>query len=141
MVNFAQYNKKCLRCENVDLKLLPESNEEITFYECPKCLCHYAQKPNHGICDRWGSPISAVLYCIIFERRPQDAYQRVAQYFLDLKTYNIPLMIKEIDRELQKPTQNLRDIHNLVFMPNEEDVRDFLRLVADYWKEKLKGNI
>jgi hypothetical protein len=41
-------------------------------------------------------------------------------------------MIEEIEQELEKPTQKVRDILDLPH--NEEDLRKFLRLVVDYWK-------
>ena len=132
----SESQQNCLRCETIKLEVLPESSKEITFYECPHCHRHFAQKPNQRLSDRWGSPISLVLYGIIFESQPQKAYQRIAENFLAQKTCDIPLMIKEITQELQKPTQNVRDILDL--RQNEEDIRDFLQLVVDYWKEKLR---
>jgi len=57
---------------------------------------------------------------------------RIAEDFLAQRAGEIPLMIEEITQELQKPTQNVRDILDL--RQNEEDVRAFLQLVVDYWK-------
>jgi hypothetical protein len=44
-------------------------------------------------------------------------------------------MVEEIDHELRKPTQQVRDILGLP--QNEEGLRAFLRLVVDYWKASL----
>jgi hypothetical protein len=126
----------CLRCETIPLALLPESGDQIAFYECPSCHRHFAQKSGRGLCDRWNSPISLVLYGIQFEPKPQAHYQRVAQSLLnDRSQQEIVRMIDEIERELKKPTQQVRDILSL---PQEEDdLRHFLQLVIDYWKASL----
>lgn len=129
----ARSRQNCLRCETVKLRVIPQSTQEITFYECPSCSRHFAQKLGHGLCDRWLSPISLVLYGIISERYPQDAYQRIAEQFLEQRVGDIPSLIEEIAQELQKPTQNVCDIFDL--QQNEQDVRAFLQLVVDYWKK------
>ncbi len=129
----ARSRQNCLRCETVQLRVISTSTQEITFYECPSCSRHFAQKLGQGLCDRWLSPIGIVLYGIIFERYPQDAYQRIAEQFLEQRAGDIPLLIEEITQELQKPTQNVCDILDL--QQNERDVRAFLQLVVDYWKK------
>jgi len=126
----------CLRCETTPLALLPESNDQIAFYECPSCHRHFAQKSGWGLCDRWLSPISLVLYGVQFEPKPQAHYQSVAQSLLhDRSREEIVRMIDEIERELKKPTQQVRDILSLP--QDEEDLRHFLRLVVGYWKASL----
>lgn len=128
--------KYCLRCETTQLAALRESNDEITFYECPSCRRHFAQKPGRGLCDRWLSPISLVLYGVQFERKPQEHYQGVAQSLLhDRSREQIAWMVEEIEHELRRPTQQVRDILSLPH--DEEDLRQFLRLVVDYWKASL----
>ena len=133
-MNIAQSQQNCLRCETVELRVIPKSIQQITFYECPSCSRHFAQKLGPGICDRWLNPLSLVLYGIIFERYPQGAYQRIAEQFLEQRAGDIPLLIEEITQELQKLTQNVCDILDL--QQNEQDVRAFLQLVVDYWKKK-----
>lgn len=126
----------CLRCETTPLTVLPESNDQITFYECPSCHRHFAQEPGRELCDRWLSPISLVLYGIQFEPKPQAHYQRVAQSLLhDRPQDEMAWMVEEIEHELKKPTQRVRDILSLPH--DEEDLRQFLRLVVDYWKASL----
>ena len=79
-----------------------------------------------------------MLYGIQFEPRPQAAYRRVARSFLRERTREeIAVMAGEIERELTKPTQRVRDILDL--RHEEEELRRFLRLVVDYWKEALEG--
>lgn len=101
-MKIARSRQNCLRCETVKLRVIPKSTQEITFYECPSCSRHFAQKLGQGLCDRWLSPISLVLYGIIFERYPQDAYQRIAEQFLEQRAGDIPLSIEEITQELRK---------------------------------------
>jgi transposase-like protein len=60
----------CLQCSGVVLTRLPESSEEITFFECPSCHRHYAQSPGHSLTYRWSHPVSLALYCILFNREP-----------------------------------------------------------------------
>jgi hypothetical protein len=126
----------CLRCETTQLDVLPDSNDQITFYECPSCHRQFAQTPGRGLCDRWLSPISLVLYGMQFEAKPQMHYQSIARSLLhDRSRREVELMVEEIDRELSKPTQQVRDILGLP--QDEEELRSFLRLVVDYLKASL----
>ena len=128
--------ERCLRCGTVDLTILPESGAQHTFYECPSCHRYFARRPGRALCDRWLSPISLLLYGIQFEPRPQAAYRRVAQAFLRARSRaEIAGMLEEIELELKKPTQQVRDILDL--QQEEAELRSFLRLVVDYWKEAL----
>jgi transposase-like protein len=132
-------NKTCLRCVNEELKLLDCSDEQIQFYECPKCFSNFTQKKGKDLTDRWLSSISLVLYCIIFEEEPQNAYQRVGDYFFENSENEIVTFINDIEIELKKPTQKVSEIHDLVYEPKENDVREFLQMVVSYWKEKLNA--
>lgn len=126
----------CLRCETTQLDVLPDSHDQITFYECPSCHRQFAQEPGRGLCDRWPSPISLVLYGIQFEAKPQTHYERIARSLLhDRSREEIALMVEEIEHEISKPTQQVRDILGLP--QDEEDLRSFLLLVVDYWKASL----
>ena len=129
-------SEHCLRCQTVELTILPESNDQIAFYECPSCRRHFARRPCRALCDGWLSPISLVLYGIQFELNPRAGYLRVAQTFLrERSREEIAGMIEEIERELKEPTQNVRDILDL--RHGEKELRSFLRLVVDHWKEAL----
>lgn len=120
----------CLRCDSRPLTALAESNDQITFYQCPSCLRQYAQQPGRTLCDRWLSPLSRVLYGVQFEQHPQAGAERVARSLVQQqKPKEIARMISEIEAELQEPRQQVRDILN---MPQaEEEVRAFLRRVVE----------
>ena len=128
----------CLRCDSTQLTALAESNDQITFYQCPSCLRQYAQRAGRTLCDRWLGPLSIVLYGVQFEPLPQAAAERVARSLLQQqKPEEITRMICEIESELQEPRQQVRDILNLP--QPEEEVRAFLRRVVEYWRAKIEG--
>jgi uncharacterized protein YlaI len=146
---FKKYKKsheKCLRCDDQFLHILPESNKDITFYECPECKWNFAKKPDERLHDRWLSPISMVFYGIIFSKDPREEIERISEYFIhyyEEGKYKLSFMnrlIEEIDRELNKPTQPVSQILELVHHPSEEIVRDFLEGVniklKEYFKDK-----
>jgi hypothetical protein len=112
------------------LNVLPESNDQITFYQCPSCLRQYAQRAGRTLCDRWLSPLGIVLYGIQFEPNPQAGAERVARSLLQQqKPEEITRMILEIEAELQEPRQQVRDILDLT--QAEEELRAFLRRVVE----------
>ncbi len=117
--------RQCLRCEGVKLEGAPS----IRFFRCPQCGRQYALKGNGALVDRWLSPISLVLYPILFSARPQDDGGRVVEMFLDRSAR--PHIVSEIRAELARPTQRVRDILDLREGVTEQDVRDFLSAVAD----------
>lgn len=128
-------NLSCLRCNSTPLTALPESNDQITFYQCPSCLRQYAQRADRTLCDRWLSPLSIVLYGLQFESQPLAGAERVARALLQQrKPEEITNMISEIEAELQEPRQQVRDILNLP--QAEEEVRAFLRQVVEYWRSE-----
>jgi hypothetical protein len=122
----------CLRCKSVRLELeeFYGTRDRIDFYFCPQCQWRFAKRTGRGLCDRWLSPLSTVLYEIIFEPHPQDKASAVAADILTyLPSEEVQLIKSEIQRELEHPTQQVRDILD---MPHEEqDLREFLRLVAN----------
>src|SRR5205085_403492 len=90
---------------------LPGATEDITFYECRQCSRHYSKSARRALCYRWLHPISLLLYGVIFEPQPKDAAKRIAENFQDGKTEEeLKLIIQEVKRELEHPTQNVRDI-------------------------------
>jgi hypothetical protein len=127
----------CLRCDSPKLNVLPESNDQITFYQCPSCLRQYAQRAGRTLCDRWLSPLGIVLYGIQFEPNPQAGAERVARSLLQQqKPEEITRMIFEIEAELQEPRQQVRDILDLP--QAEEELRAFLRRVVEYWRAETE---
>lgn len=130
-------DRSCLRCDSPKLTVLPESNDQITFYQCPSCMRQYAQRAGRTLCDRWLSPLSIVLYGIQFEPNPQASAERVARSLLQQQEpAEITRMIFEIEAELQEPRQQVRDILDLPHA--EEEVRAFLRQVVEYWRAEIE---
>ena len=117
--------EKCFRCGNTLVIL--EDLKEIIFYECQHCMRGYAKKPKQNLTDRWLSPISLVLYEIIFEtERISDLrIQRIAE---DIKKRwnkeRINLFIDDALEELKTPRQKLVDMLGL--KGTEENTRDYL---------------
>ena len=121
----------CLRCSGAKLTRLPESPEEITFFVCPSCHRHYAQRPGHSLTYRWLHPVSLALYPILFNREPISAAPSVAEELMRVCSRDaLPKMIEEIELELQRPTQNVREI--LDNPQSEEECREFLHAVVTY---------
>ncbi len=120
--------KKCLRCGG-PLVLSRDSTAEITFYDCPSCPWHFAQGPGESLHDRWGSPLSVALYSQIFEKHPDQTAEENARVLLSQRPDLIAAILKEIDRELESPTQKVSEILDFVY-PNEDSLRIHLKLLA-----------
>ena len=89
----------CLRRSGVELTRLPESSEEIAFFERPSCHRHYAQSPGHSLTYRWLHPVSLALYCILFNREPLSAAPFVAKELMRDRPRDASLkMIGELNR-------------------------------------------
>ena len=130
-MNHLATTTNCLRCSGVELTRLPESSEEITFFERPSCHRHYAQSPGHSLTYRWLHPVSLALYCILINREPLSAAPFVAEELTCGRSREVSLkMIEEIELELQLPTQNVREI--LDNPQSEEECREFLQAVVTY---------
>jgi hypothetical protein len=138
-----------LRC-GAALSSIPDG-KEVKFFGCVECHRQYALKANGHLVDRWGSPISLVIYPIIYSRHPQDDVERVVEMFskrfvprtedqgileeesVEEHQQKISSIVSEIRAELAKPTQPVREILELAFpeVVGEEDVRAFLRGVSN----------
>jgi len=127
----------CLRCERVVLEPLP-SPDSLEFFRCPQCHFEYSRQKGKGLTDRWLSPISLALYNVIFEVHPGDVAEQSARAFLARRdTHNLPRMLKDIQDELARPRQNVRDIlPNMV--ADEAKLRDYLRRFADALEQALR---
>jgi len=76
-------------------------------------------------------PVSLALYCILFNREPLSAAPFVAKELMSGRSRDATLkMIEEIELELQRPTQNVREI--LDNPQSEEECREFLQTVVTY---------
>ncbi len=131
--------EKCLRCDEQALVILPESDDEITFYKCQKCGWNFAKKPAQELHDRWLSPISLVLYLVTSNKDPRERIDQIADLFIEQKNLNeLSTIVQEIDRELKKPTQCVTEILPFDHSPSEKIVREFLRGVSIRLKEHLR---
>lgn len=129
--------KSCLYCESVRLIVLPESNEQITFFRCPQCQRDFAQTPGKSLTERWRGALSLVLYGVIFSLKPQADADRIAASLVRAESREkIAWMENEIRLELASPKQNVRDILDL--RASEQDLREFLALVADKLHKALQ---
>lgn len=118
-------NVSCLRCAAVTLRGLPHTGGGVSFYECPACMRHYAQKQGGALTYRWLHPISLALYCVLFEREPLGHVQRSTEQLLRGRTEEqVSSMVQEIELELGHPTQQVREIVDNV--ATEEACRAFL---------------
>lgn len=138
---------QCLRCGEALREL--DGPEGIRFFRCAPCKRDYALRPGGNLVDRWLSPISLVLYPIIYSTRPQDDVERVVRMLrtpceedrddLDEESEEdhrakVATIVSDIRAELARPTQRVRDILELQSdeqVVTEADVREFLREVAD----------
>jgi hypothetical protein len=128
----------CLRCANVRLQRSAASGENITFFECPSCHRRYAQKKSGGLTFRWLHPISLPLFCVLFSPDPVADGPQVADLMLrQQSTDQLAVMIKEIELELELPTQQVRDI--LDNPQSEEACRQFLAAVVKILRETPKS--
>jgi len=120
--------KKCPRCGG-PLVMDSDSDATMTFYNCPSCPWHFAQKPGQGLHDRWLSPLSIALYSQIFEKHPDQTAEENAKALLSQRPDLIAEILREIDRELESPTQKVSEIFNFLY-PNEDNLRIHLKSLA-----------
>jgi hypothetical protein len=126
----------CLRCKTVPLVEAEPIGGEVAFFECAVCRRQYALKPDRGLTFRWLHPISLALYSVQFETSPVDrAADVTAALIRQRPAERLESFAREIRLELDEPTQQVRDI--LDCTASEEELREFLRLVADGIEEFL----
>lgn len=104
----------------------------LQFFRCGACRRDYALRSPGQLVDRWRSPLSLVLYPIIYSTDPRADAGKVVKMFAG--HLGVSEIVSDIRAELSKPTQRVRDIHRLEApetVVSEADVREFLRLVAE----------
>src|SRR5262245_860084 len=117
---------KCLRCAGVMLVRLPESNDDITFFECPSCHRHYAKTPAGTLTYRWRHPVTLALYGVLFDDNPVlRAESEAAAFMKNRSCEEILRMTDDIELELKHPSQPVREA--LGNRASEEKCRDYLR--------------
>jgi transposase-like protein len=125
----------CPRCKTITLEVL-EASPEITFYRCPHCERHYARKPGIGLVDRWLSPVSLALYGVIYEPDAILHAPRIARELASARDRaSIEALAREIQLELDEPTQRVAEILDMAALKTEEHLREFLRLVVEHLRQ------
>jgi hypothetical protein len=125
----------CLRCASVALRRL-DSPTEIAFFACPSCGRQYTEEPGGALTFRWGHPISLALYGVQFEPDPLPQAPRIAQAFVAQEPADrLAAMVSEIELELARPTQQVRDI--LGCAATEARCREFLAALTSAVSQAL----
>lgn len=128
---------RCLRCKTVGLDAL-ESDAEIAFFACSRCGRQYARKAGADLVYRWGNPLSLALYGVIYETDALPHAARIADQLADGRDPAArQLFINEIELELAEPTQAVSEILPMAAPKTEENLREFLRLVAARLRERM----
>jgi hypothetical protein len=82
--------------------------------------------------DRWLSPVSLALYGVIYEPDAIPHAARIAEQLASGKDRaSIARLAREIQRELDEPTQPVAEILDMVAAKSEESLREFLRVVVE----------
>jgi hypothetical protein len=100
-------------------------------------------KNGRKLCFRWLHPISLALYEVIFRRDPVRYFEESLARRVEARptkewAASAKRMIGEIRLELEDPTQPVRDI--IGCRASEEDLREYLRLVADDLERRLHSS-
>ncbi len=128
----------CLHCDSVQLIMLPESGQEITFYRCPQCRRQFAQRLGQSLTEYTpGSFLPLVLYGVTFSPKPQAEANRIAAMLRDQESgETLAWVARDIRLALASPLHTIRDI--IPLRASEQDVREFLALVADKLDEEAQ---
>jgi|GEM_PF-866869 len=131
----------CFRC-NAQLTFI-EEHKDVSFYYCNNCERRYSKKGDKQITDAWLSPISTVLYGIIFENDyiPDEKARENAEDLKHFSKDELGQIISDIEEELANPKQRLIDMLNL--HGTEENTRDYLKRIVVLIKDihQKKKNI
>ena len=159
LIGLAETPPNCLRCNAAvstqrstfaEVQLPRSSNDPVRLrltdcypglrnYECPVCFWRYSQRDGYGLVDRWLMPITLPLYAFEFRPLLEGSAEKIAQEFRRNEgPANLKLMCQEIARELDHPTQQLREIHGSRHA--ESELRDFLRRFVAEVQSKLRSS-
>ena len=120
----------CLRCKTVRLDVL-HSDAEIAFLACPSCQREYTRRAGGALVERWRGPLSIALYGVIFAEDAIPHAERIAEQLASSwDPATLELFISEIELELADPIQAVTEILPMAAPKTEENLREFLRLVA-----------
>ncbi len=127
---------KCLRCKTIELIESPRGGQP--FYICPECQREFMLNKHGRLHERWLSPLSLVLYAALYPPLSDEKVIRIAENLVEPNIdgkkrtpEEINYIITEIRLELDHPTQRLQDILPGLDEHPEEDLREFVRKVAD----------
>jgi hypothetical protein len=102
---------RCLRCKTEPLSVVAQIDPRIAFFECPNCRRQYAKLPDKELTFRWLHPISMALYGVQFDESPIGREAEVTDHFIQTRpTKGLEWFAQEIRLELERPTQQVRDI-------------------------------
>ncbi len=88
-------------------------------------------KPGQHLTFRWLHPISLALYDVLFDHAPTKRVAEVAAAFVErLPAKEREAFVREIQLELNEPTQQVRDI--LDCRASEQELRDYLRRFCEH---------
>lgn len=115
-------------------------HEGHSFYVCRGCARRFRLTSAGGFVERWGGPLSLVLYPVIFSKNPQEQARQIGEslcgstregersIFRRFSLEHLKLIQLEIANELQNPTQGVKQI--LDCRASEADLRKYLTAVA-----------
>ncbi len=136
----------CPRCEAVELELT--LGNHVSFAECPRCHRQFRVTAAGDLVEKWLGPLSLVLYPVIFETRPQNEAERIANelyaaskpgrrsIFRSFSRDELGRLLAEMRLELEHPSQKVRDV--LALHAEEEDLRQYLARVAERLGELMR---
>ncbi len=118
--------KICLRCAS-ELSCSRDSRDGvIDFFDCPECHSRYAQAPGQCLHDRWLMPLTLPLYMVMFDQKPVEKAEFVAQAMMERGPGFAEVVLEHVNEELARPKQKVREIHDLV-CKDEALLRKFLK--------------
>ncbi len=121
---------ECRHCEGVLLRM-PRSSDTTAALECSMCRRTFLQRKGEDLVDLV-SPLSHALYGVIFSSDLSADVQRVADsYRRKSSRRECRELVAAARSELARPTQLVSNIHKLRHRPSEEEVRGFLKELAD----------
>ncbi|MGF1761775.1 hypothetical protein [Aliivibrio kagoshimensis] len=126
----------CYRCKLELTETTPAESGNILFYACEGCGACYAKKAGQQLHDRWQMPITIPLYSLIYEKEPLKIVNNVVNQISRSKRRFVEPIINDIHEELNNPKQKLIEIHDYLY-PDEQQFREFLRLVATGLQDRL----
>lgn len=125
----------CLRCGH-SLSRSDDSRSQVAFFECQSCGRRYSKMDGQGLVFRWPHPIGVALYAFLFRSGSEEHHISTAVDSLveGRSLEDIECVIREIELELDKPTQQ---VHQMLdgLQASEAECRSFLRAVVSRLKQ------